>query len=82
MKAGSKPTAVEVWPENWASFEAFCTVRTQWRTGFNGPTGLDYSAVYPLLDRITTDHDEWHSLLRDIQVMEFAALEAIAAEKN
>lgn len=80
VAAGGKPQNVEVWPENWPVFELFCTVRTQWRVGFGGPIGLDYSAVYPLIDRMTDDKDEWAQILRDLQCMEFAALAAMKTD--
>lgn len=50
--------------------------------GFSGPTGLDYSAVYPLIDRETSDKNEWRLMLADIQAMEFAAMDQIHAEKK
>lgn len=78
VAAGAKQEEVEVWPENWQTFEVFCLLRTQWRTGFSGPTGLDYAAVYPLIDKTTSDRDEWFQVLSDIQSMEFAALDAIS----
>lgn len=43
----------------------------------NGPTGLDYCAVYPLLDRLQLDPEEWDLLLEDIHTLEIAALNAM-----
>ena len=63
----------------WRVFEA---VFTQWRIGFNGPTGLDYAAVYPLLDRIAKDPQEWDDLFSDIQVMEGAALKQMSENRS
>lgn len=74
---------VEVWPENWKAWTLFCRVLTQWRVasgGFSsagGPTGLDYGAVYPLLDRMADDKQEWMEMFEDLQVMESAALQQI-----
>ena len=39
-----------------------------------GKTGMDYTALYPLLDRQAKDAEEWDSLLGDVQTMEIAAL--------
>lgn len=50
-------------------------MQSQWRHGFNGPTGLDYGAAYPLLDILTDDRMEWLRLLDDLRAMEGAALE-------
>jgi len=47
----------------------------------NGATGLDYCALYPLLDRAAKDDEEWQQLFDDIQVMESAAL-SIMSSKN
>lgn len=55
---------------------AFVRVQTQWRMGPGGPIGLDYAAVYPLLDRLHAgDADAWTDALDDIRVMEDAALD-------
>jgi len=72
---------VEVWPENVRAFTLFTRVGTQWRVGMSGATGLDYCALYPLLDRETKDEAEWQQLFDDIQVMESKAL-SIMASKN
>lgn len=42
-----------------------------------GYVGMRYEAVYPLLDRMTADPDEWDRLLEDVGVLEAAALAAI-----
>lgn len=66
----------EVWPECWPTFEVFARVQTQWRVGPGGPIGLDYAAVYPLLDRLHPDApDEWARTLDDIRDMEAEALD-------
>ena len=57
--------------------ETFCQLRTQWRIGMSGATGLDYAALYPLLDRATADADEWARLFADVQTLEDEALEAM-----
>ncbi len=70
------------WPENAQAIYLFIQLLTQWRVGMSGPTGLDYAAVYPLLDRKATDSDEWDQLFDDLRVMEGAALEAIADQRE
>ena len=42
----------------------------------NGPTGLDYSAMYPLLNR-EYEGEAWDMAFADIRVMESAALKEI-----
>jgi len=45
----------------------------------NGRTGLDYPAVYGLLDRLELTTDQWWQTDDDLQRMEVAALEAMDA---
>lgn len=59
----------------------FQTVGTQWRVGFSGATGLDYAAVYPLLDRFTETPDEWADLFSDLRVLENEALATMARNR-
>ena len=73
---------IEVWPEHQLAFRIFTLARSQWRHGFAGPTGLDNAAVYPLIDRFAEGPEHWLELLEDVQVMEAAALGAIAARTN
>lgn len=63
---------IEVWPDCWQAFAIFQDCATQWRTGMNGPTGLDYS-VLPWLMKVHGVEDE-AAALSDIRVMERAAL--------
>lgn len=71
---------VEVWPENWPAWVLFCEVSTQWRTGMNGPTGLDYSVVFRLMDEEGLKGQDWRGMLQDIRVIESAALVQMRAE--
>jgi len=50
---------------------------TQWRIGMNGPTGLDYTALYPLLDREQLSADEWRETFDLVRACEGAALDQI-----
>ena len=48
-----------------------------------GPTGLDYTALYPLLGRVAKDDPaEWQDLFEDIQVMEGAALKQMSENRS
>ena len=68
---------IEVWPENWQAFALFFRLKTQWQAGFNGPVGLRYEALYPLLDREAESAEEWDSLFDDVREIEAGALQAI-----
>ena len=72
--------AVEIWPENLQAIKLFSSLSTQWRVGPGGASGLDYAAVYPLMDRLNLAPDEWDLLLSDVQTLEGAALIAMAAK--
>ena len=51
---------------------------TQWRVGLHGPVGLDYCAVYPLMERMQLTRAEWLDLLDDLRVMEQGAMAQLA----
>ena len=41
------------------------------------PIGLDWPAVYPLMDRLAMDDAAWNALHEDMMVMEQAAIETM-----
>lgn len=55
----------------------FCRVGTQWRVGMGGATGLDYGAVYPLMNSMNLTPTDWDGLLSSVQTLENAALKAM-----
>ena len=68
---------VPIWPENLKAINLFISISTQWRTGMNGPIGLDYNVLFYRMDRMgltDADHDE---LFDDIRTIEAAALNAM-----
>jgi hypothetical protein len=70
----------EVWEENWEAVEMFLRLQTQWRVGMSGPVGLDYVAAEWLFRLYAIA--EPASLLEDLQVMEAAALTAMAKREE
>ena len=72
---------VDIWPDNARAFELFVSLRTQWRIGMSGPTGLDYNVLYHKLDRLKLTDDDYQYLEDAIALMEAEALDAIHAEK-
>jgi hypothetical protein len=50
-------------------------MRTQWRVGMNGKTGLDYNVLYHKLDRMNLEADEYSQFEYDIGILEHSALE-------
>ena len=52
-------------------------MRTQWRVGMNGPTGLDYSALPECWRRCGIKPADRHETFASLQIMEQAALAAM-----
>jgi len=52
-------------------------MRTQWRSGFSGATGLDYQGVHAALRMMRVPARRWPELFDDLQTLECAALEAM-----
>lgn len=73
---------VGVWPDCWASFECFAAMRTQWRTGVSGATGLDYVALEPVMRLQGIPKAERNSTFEDVRVMEMAALDVMQAKRD
>lgn len=69
---------VELWPENWPSWQLFSELQTQWRTAgmFDVRCGLDYGVLFRRLDHLAgDDRERWEELFDDVRVMEAAALD-------
>lgn len=66
---------VELWAINEPSFVVFDSLSTQWRVGMNGPTGLDYAAVPPVLDLLgIKGRKRRRDVFEDLRVLEREAL--------
>lgn len=78
----AKESEIEVWPENEAAFGLFFRLRTQWRTGMAGPTGLDHTAIWSHIDHMRLSDDEANELFEDVLTMEHEALETIAEGRD
>lgn len=65
---------IGVWPENWPAFTLFADMQTQWRISMGGPTGLDYPALFALMDLHGVAPDDKRQLFADVQVLEASAL--------
>lgn len=58
----------------------FIAIHTQWRTGMNGPTGLDYNVLYQKMNRMKLTDAEFDQLERDIGVVEREALQIMRSK--
>ena len=65
---------VELWPEHARAWQVFAEMSGQWRQAFNGPTALDYTALFARMDRLRLDSDAWEDLFADVRVLEAQAL--------
>lgn len=70
---------IEVWPDNELALGLFQRVGTRWRSPPMGgvPIGLQWEAIYPLMDRLQLDDDGWNDLHECLMTMEQAAVETM-----
>ena len=68
---------LDLWPENEPAIDLFSSISTQWRTGFSGPTGLDYNVLFSRMARMNLDDQTHERLFQDIRVIEGEALSII-----
>lgn len=74
------PETVEVWACNWPAVRLFARMSNQWREGFRGETGMDYSLALALMDRMKLDDKTFDEMLDALYAMECAALEEMRKE--
>jgi hypothetical protein len=63
-----------VWPDNLPAVNVFVALSTQWRTGFSGATGLDYTAVPVVLRLQQLPRSDWPDTFDALRVLEGEAL--------
>lgn len=68
------PEDVFVWDINMPVFNWFANCDTQWRTGMNGATGLDYTAVRATAEMMGFKKKQITDMFPDLKVMENEAL--------
>lgn len=68
--------ALPVDPEAWPTVQLWLRVQTQWRTSMGGFVGLDYPAVFAVMDRARIEDNDGQ-LFEGLQVMEFAVLNTL-----
>lgn len=65
---------VDLWPENVPVKDTLMLMETQWRTGFSGPTGLDYGALPMVFKSLGISDEDQVDVFDGLRVMEAAAL--------
>lgn len=63
-----------VYAESWPAIEIFCFCQHQWRHGFNGVTGLDYTAVMAVIAPRYPHLPEQVERLEEINLLERGAM--------
>lgn len=66
-----------VWPDNRPAVLVFLAMRTQWRVGMSGCTGLDYAALGEVWERVGIDAADRSAVFADLQHVERGALAAM-----
>jgi hypothetical protein len=60
-----------LWPEHEQVLSVFHACRTQWRVGFDAPTGLDYAGVESLIRmRRLVQRPRLPEVLAELQILE------------
>ncbi|WP_240933107.1 DUF1799 domain-containing protein [Diaphorobacter sp. HDW4B] len=71
---------IEVWDDNLHALGLFRIIGTRWvyPSMGGGPIGLRWEAIYPLMDKLGLDADEWNDLHESLMVLEVEAVSTIA----
>jgi len=72
---------VEVLPDNWEPFLLFNAMSTQWRTGANGVTGMDYNAIPIVVSSMDFEEPDMKVLLPAFRAMESSVLSYFEEER-
>ena len=78
-------SSTDIWPENLSAYLVFDAMRTQWRVGMAGATGLDYAALPATLDFLGLEFDEdltRRQLFSQVRLMEYEALSLMAQQRK
>jgi hypothetical protein len=73
---------IEIWPENLDAYQVFTCMSTQWRVGMSGATGLDYSALREVWQRLKIPQSARDDIFQDIRIMENEALKTMRKKKD
>ncbi len=77
---------IELWPDNALPMQVFMAMQTQWRIGMGGATGLDYSALPVVEDRLNVPKKRRAECFKGLQIIEREVLrvwsEAAKARQN
>jgi hypothetical protein len=63
-----------LWPEHVEPYMLFASLRSQFRHGFNGPTGMDYGAVLAHMHAVRIPKRKFDAMYEAVRIMEQGAL--------
>lgn len=69
---------VDLWPENWPVIDLYYRNRSQWRVGFGGLVGLDYTVFFHELDRKGLAPDDYDEMMDALRIVEETALDELS----
>ena len=72
----------ELWSEVGEVDTLYRRFKTQWRIGFNGPTGLDYTPVQHHLQRMETNNEDYDRLMAGLSVLEDEVITIMSERKD
>ncbi len=72
----------ELMPENVMAFGVWNSLRTQWRVGWSGPTGLDYAVLPAVFDLMGIAAGERMDIFDAVRACESVALECLHDGRN
>lgn len=67
-------THFDIWPENHAAFNLFCSLQSQWHVGPGGAIGLNYQSLQLLLHTQGVPPAEHAHIIAGVQILEFETL--------
>lgn len=66
-----------VYPGHEQAYRLFHAIGTQWRSGMDGPYGLDYSVAYRWLDNEGIKPSKQNQIITELALIEQGALQAM-----
>ncbi len=70
-----------LWPDNAASFDLWCKLRTQWQVDFAGNRSLNYCAVEAVMNMNGIAKKNRKQLFEEIRTMEISEINAVSEQR-
>lgn len=73
---------MDLWEENVLALTVFQAMNTQWNHGFNGPIGMNYTALPVVFELLNIEEDARPDTFTKLQIAESAALDVIRKQQK